>query len=251
MGRLVDLTGQRFGKLVVLGRTENRITPKGKSLVRWKCQCDCGRETDSDSWSLTHGKKTSCGCTAHDLLSASMRRTHERHPEIAKNFKSIITKNGESQTRLYKIWRGMKSRCNDVGCAGYKNYGGRGIRVCEEWERDFLSFKEWALSHGYVQDAQKYQCTIDRIDVDGDYCPENCRWATFKEQQRNRRTNHRVTYNDETHTISEWAKILGVSPNTLYSRLGWLGWTAEQALSWNGAEMRRCERMARVKEEHI
>lgn len=245
MGKFVDLSGQRFGKLIVLDRTDYK-RPSGKPGVRWRCICDCGNETYSDSWSLTHGEKTSCGCTAHDLLSAAMRKTHKNHPEIAINFKKMATTHGESKTRLYRIWRGMKSRCNNPGCAGYENYGGRGIKVCPEWERDYLSFKSWAISHGYDENAPQGQCTLDRIDVNGNYSPENCQWVSQKQQARNRRDTHYVTHNGETHSIAEWSQILGVKPNTLYSRLGWLGWTDEQALADNGAKIRRRERKSQV-----
>lgn len=245
MGKFIDLSGQRFGKLVAIERVVDYRRPSGKSEARWKCVCDCGRETFSDSWSLTHGVKTSCGCATHDLLSASMMKTHTKHPEIAINFKKMATTHGESKTRLYHIWSGMKSRCNDAGCAGYENYGGRGVRVCIEWENDYLSFKAWALSHGYDENARRGQCTLDRIDVNGDYCPENCRWISQKEQMQNKRNTHYVTHNGETHSVAEWSKILGVPVNTLYSRLGWLGWTEEQALAENGAEIRKNERKSR------
>ena len=247
MGKFVDLSGRRFGKLVVLERSEDHIRPNGRIEVRWKCVCDCGKETFSDSWSLTHGEKTSCGCSRHELLSASMKRTHERHPEIAKNFKKMVTTHGESKTRLYKIWCGIKSRCNDPGCAGYKNYGGRGIKICSAWEKDFLAFKEWALSHGYDESAPRGKCTIDRIDVNGEYSPENCRWVSQREQAQNKRTNHYITHNGETHSITEWGKILGINPNTIFSRAGWLGWPEEQALTNGRSETQIIERKANNK----
>ena len=245
MGKFLDLSGRRFGKLVVLERVDGYRRPSGKSEARWKCICDCGGETFSDSWSLTHGAKTSCGCDVHERLSASMKRTHEKHPEIAANFKKMATRHGESKTRLYKIWLGMKSRCNDHGCAGYENYGGRGISICKEWENDFLSFMAWALAHGYDESAPRLQCTLDRIDVNGDYHPDNCRWISQKEQQQNKRNTHFITHNGETHSVAEWGQILGMNPNTIYSRIGWLGWEEEQALEKNGAEIRRRDRKAR------
>lgn len=246
MGKFVDLSGQRFGKLVVIGRVPGYKLPNGKSGVRWKCVCDCGKETYSDSWSLTHGEKTTCGCNAHDLLSASMKRTHEKHPEIAINFKKMATTHGESKTRLYRIWSGMKSRCVNPSCAGYENYGGRGITVCASWKNDFLSFKAWALSHGYDENAPRGQCTLDRVDVNGDYCPENCQWVPMKKQMQNKRNTHYITRNGETHSIAEWSQILGVPTNTLYSRAGWLGWPEDQVLEKNGAEIRRREGKSQV-----
>ena len=115
--------------------------------------------------------------------------------------------------RLYTIWRAMRERCRREANIGYSKYGGRGITVCDEWQ-DYEAFKRWAYENGY-QDV----LSIDRIDVDGNYCPENCRWATMKEQANNKRNNHVVTYKGETHTVAEWAEITGISYRTIISRL--------------------------------
>lgn len=131
---------------------------------------------------------------------------------------------GESETRLYKKWQEMKHRCN---CKSdkhhYKYYISRGIKVCDEWQT-FLPFREWALSNGYSDNL-----SIDRIDPDGNYSPDNCRWIPFKEQSSNTRKNVFLTYNGETKTVAQWAKIIGVKPNTVYRRIR-LGWSTEDII---------------------
>lgn len=132
---------------------------------------------------------------------------------------------GKRYTRLYKIWCGMKYRCYNANYDGYNNYGGRGIIVCQEWINDFGNFYEWAIKNGY-----KDTLTIERIDVNGNYCPENCKWATMKEQENNKRNNTVLEYNGEKRTVSEWADKLQVSKETLYSRLK-SGWSVERVLT--------------------
>lgn len=118
---------------------------------------------------------------------------------------------------LYGVWGSMLSRCQNTNHRQYKSYGGRGITVCKEW-KDFTVFREWAYSNGYVDGENKLKCTIDRIDVNGDYEPSNCRWATAKEQMNNRRVNTFLTYNGETKTLSEWADYIGINYSTFMSR---------------------------------
>lgn len=159
--RWKDLTGQRFGRLQVLEPTEERI----HYHVVWKCMCDCGNITYASSNSLIVGDVKSCGCLCH----------------------IDGTKHYGAKTRLYAVWAGMKARCYNKNCIGYKHYGGRGITICDEWKSDFSKFREWALAHGYDDKAKFGKCTIDRIDVTGNYEPSNCRWVDMKIQNRNKR----------------------------------------------------------------
>lgn len=135
------------------------------------------------------------------------------------------TKKQDKRTRLYRIWSGMRGRCKKDGSEYHKNWGGRGVSVCDEWN-DFNTFREWAIKNGYDETL-----TIDRINNDGDYEPSNCRWITYKEQSRNMRSNRYIEINGEQHIIPDWCEILGtVTPSTVYARMRKYGWTAEKAL---------------------
>ena len=127
-------------------------------------------------------------------------------------------------TRLYRIWHNMKSRCTNVNKPDYKYYGAKGIKICEEWE-DYLTFKQWAINNGYADNL-----TIDRIDSNGNYCPENCRWITIQKQQTNKQSNRILVFNNEAHTISEWAQILNISRGLIKDRIR-AGWSVERALT--------------------
>ena len=201
MGAKEDLTGRRFGRWTVIEPSEKR----GHHRI-WKCQCDCGTVKDVYETNLKCGKTLSCGCLVKEVNS-----TH-----------------GDYDSRLYGIWASMLDRCKP-NHHGSKNHGDRGITVCKEWKNSFEAFKEWAISNGYDSNAERGQCTIDRIDNDGNYEPSNCRWVNNKTQCRNKRNNRILTYKGESHCVAEWAEIIGISPNTIYTRL-FNGWSVESAL---------------------
>lgn len=196
-----DLTGQRFGRLVVIG-----IHPTDTRKTYWVCQCDCGNMKVVRSDSLQCGAIKSCGCLKKEQDKKNLVRT-----EAKEKFKKQKIKVGG--TRLYQIWQGMKKRCYNEHDARYDRYGGRGIVVCDEWKTNFMAFHDWALSSGYQDDL-----TIDRIDNDGNYCPENCRWATAKEQSNNRSTNIKIKIGNATKTLMEWCEIFRIDPIKAYSR---------------------------------
>lgn len=188
--RFVDLTGQKFGRLTVKG-----FHGKDKySHNLWLCVCDCGNVTITETGALKQGKASSCGCY-------QVESTIQRH-----------TTHGKTHSRLYRIYAHMKDRCCVPTDKAYKHYGGRGISICEEWANNFQAFYDWAMANGY-----KSTLSIDRIDVNGNYCPENCRWATDKVQINNRRTTITHAFNTETHTLTEWAEITGLKYSRLYA----------------------------------
>lgn len=203
MGKLIDLTGQRFGRLTVL----HRVLPNKDGPAVWRCHCDCGKETDVVSSSLKNGHTKSCGCIR------------------AESIKSIATIHGKRQTRLYRIWLSMKNRCNNPNYHHYDRYGGRGIVVCDKWQSNFQAFWEWAMANGYQDDL-----SIDRIDNDKGYSPDNCRWATAKEQANNLSSNRMIHFGSETHNLAQWSEIQKLSINTVNYRLR-AGWTIEEALN--------------------
>lgn len=194
-----DLTGKRFGRWVVEGRAPDHVTEKGYRHIMWDCLCDCGNHKVVRGKSLKYGISTSCGCYCKEVVSKSS------------------TRHGGFGSRLYNVWNSMRQRCNNPHCRSYKNYGGRGIGICREWD-DFLVFKEWALNNGYDEDAKRGECTLDRIDVDKGYAPENCRWVSMRAQGNNKRDSIWITYNGENRPLTEWADIVGLDYTTLWKR---------------------------------
>lgn len=192
MGAKLDLTGKRFGRWLALKETDERR----KGNVMWLCKCDCGTIRKISSNSLKMGRSLSCGCYNRE----------------------ITTKHGMGRTRLHGIWSKMRHRCENLDSPRASDYGGRGIKVCDEWANSFEAFRDWALANGYSDDL-----TIDRIDVNGNYEPSNCRWATIKEQGRNKRNNVWLTLDGETHILTDWANITNQPKTRLWKRhkLGW------------------------------
>lgn len=209
--RVVDLTGKRFGKLVVVRRGENN----NRGEARWVCRCDCGTETLVTSNNLNSGNTRSCGCTRVEKLN----RFSTKHGG----------KRRENKDRLYGVWRNMITRCYDENNKQYTRYGGRGIIVCDEWRTDYASFREWSIVNGYNPNSEKGVCTLDRKDNDGNYCPENCRWTNLKEQANNKRNNHYLLVNGERITTAEASEKYGIPYRRLLKRLN-SGWSDEEAV---------------------
>lgn len=214
MGSMEELTGKRFGRMTVIRQTDR---PPGKLHNRyWLCRCDCGNEKVYCTGEINRGAIVSCGCYHREMAS---KRAYEQH----------LT-HGKTGTRLYGIWNAMKDRCSNPNCKTFHLYGGRGIKVCEEWKHSFEAFSEWAVLNGYDPSKKRGECTVDRIDVNGNYCPENCRIVSQKEQCKNKRSNRMITYNGETKTMTEWAEQYGLRVGTLRDRLSY-GWDVERCLT--------------------
>lgn len=196
-----NLVGQRFNALLVVSMAGTK-----NNRVLWNCKCDCGNTVVVDTHSLMTNNTKSCGCKKYG--------NRETHGEA---------KSGH-QTRLYRIWSGMKNRCNNESHIGYAHYGAKGIKVCDKW-RDYNEFKKWAFANGYDD-----KLTIDRIDNQKGYSPENCRWVTNKIQSNNTTRNHYVTVGNETLTISQWADRYNIPCRTIAARLNQLGWSPKEAV---------------------
>lgn len=206
-----DRTGQKFGRLLVV----KYLYTNDRRKAVWLCKCECGSYIEVPSENLVTNNTKSCGCL---------------HREMAKKkIKKLI----ESQTkykRLYEkdiaiVFNQMKRRCYNKKCKAYKNYGERGIRICKEWLDDFNKFYEWSINNGY-----KKELSIDRIDVDGDYEPNNCRWITNLQQQNNKRNNKYLEFNGERMTYAEWSRKLKIPISTIVDRVR-RGYTVEKILN--------------------
>lgn len=192
MNKFKDLTNQTFNKWKVLYRVEN-----GKNgSAKWHCKCECGKEKDIFTFNLTTGESKSCGCS---------------------NYKNLDPHNGYKHgmigTKIYGTWTHLRSRCANSKDRNYKNYGGRGITVCKEWD-EFENFYKWSIENGFSDNL-----SIDRIDNNGNYEPSNCRWATAKVQQNNTRLNRKIVINGVTKNFLEWCRFIKISPSTMYYRL--------------------------------
>lgn len=182
-----ELVGKRFGRLVVMEYAYTNLNGD----TYWLCECDCGESVNVSRYSLTTGRTRSCGCLKREMTSARASTHHM------------------SNTRIYRIWRAIHDRCRNPNDANYYKYGARGIDVCNEWD-DFITFYEWSMVNGYSDNL-----SIDRINNDDWYYPENCRWVDETIQANNRRTNRYITYCGNRHTLAEWSRILDIKYVTL------------------------------------
>lgn len=204
--RRADLTGQRFGFLVVTALDSRRQRNDGRGTKTfWRCECDCGASVVKEASNLASGNTQSCGC----FKFASRNATH-----------------GKTATRLYHIWVSMKARCFRPACKAYDRYGGSGITVCSDWKDSFAAFHAWAIANGYSEDL-----TLDRYpNQKGNYEPSNCRWATQTQQQRNRSDTIYLELHGETKPLCDWADEYGIRRGLVYDRLG-RGWDVERAIT--------------------
>ena len=200
--------GDKFGKWTII----EEIAPKiisNKPRRMFRCQCECGNIGEVQLSCLRNGHSTSCGC------------------EQKKKASSANTKHGLEKHPLYCTWKNMKKRCNNPNASEYENYGGRGISVCEEWSNSFQNFYNWAINNSWSKEL-----TIDRIDVNENYCPENCRWANIKTQMNNTTKNHYIKYNGDTYTLSTLSEHLNIPYNIVRYRLSNCKWTIEQLINY-------------------
>lgn len=203
MPKEYKMIGKHFNRLTVIEELKSRSKDGDKV---YKCLCDCGNYVYVIGKSLRNGNTKSCGCLRNEKL------------------KYRVTTHGKSNTKMYAVWCSMKARCYNKNDKYYKDYGGRGITVCDKWRKDFMTFYDWAMNNGY-----KDNLTIDRISVNGNYEPSNCRWVDWNIQVNNRRNNVYLTYNGKTQTMSQWSNELDVP----YSRLNMRrrrGWNTHDIL---------------------
>lgn len=191
----IDLTGLTFGRLTVVEKDRDEYKGKQKRTY-WRCRCNCGNEIVVSRNSLVTGNTTSCGCYQREV-AATISSTY-------------LYKHGMTDTPLHLIWQGMRKRCKNKG---YKSYGGKGVKVCQDWE-DFTNFYKWSIDNGYIEGKG---LSIDRINNDGDYEPNNCRWVDDYVQANNKSTNVYITMDGETHTLKEWYRIL--QPDLTYETI--------------------------------
>ena len=202
MGKEIDVIGKRFGRLVVLSYSHSVGYCK-----YYLCQCDCGNQPVVAKPNLLSGRQVSCGCKRRESIGELNRLPN-------------------GYLRLGKIYRSMKKRCYDPKSNRYKRYGARGIRICDEWLSDINAFREWAVANGYNDNL-----SIDRIDNDGDYCPENCRWVTISEQSNNTSRTVMIEFNGKRQTLAQWSRELNIPTSTLHNRIRVHGWSVERALT--------------------
>lgn len=211
MSNVHDITGQRFGRLLVIERSGSN----SRGRAQWLCRCYCGHSLVVTGNALLRGNTKSCGCLSQEVSSANgkLRATH-----------------GHSRERLYQVWSNMRARCRSPQHHAYKNYGARGVTVCPEWDSSYEAFRSWAYSNGYKEDAPRGACTLDRINNDGPYCPENCRWVSMSEQRANQRRVMLLTYNGVTKPAAQWSIEAGLERHVVGNRIK-KGWSVEAAIT--------------------
>lgn len=271
MSKLIDLTGEVFGKLTVISRAQDKILPSGYKQVMWNCSCECGNTSVVSGKNLKGGSVRSCGCGMRQVKNNLVGKRFERLKVIEKvkgkilksgfeqqtykcicdcgnetivSYSALMTGNtkscgclfkedlidrntthGMSSTKLYDVWKGMFQRCYNKYNKSYRYYGGKGIRICDEWKNDFQVFYEWAQLSGYKEGLE-----IDRIDGKGNYEPGNCKWSTRTEQMNNVSDNKIWEVNGVSHTQAEWSKLFDIDQDLVSGRLN-AGWDLISALT--------------------
>lgn len=208
-------------------RADDHITKGGYRKSMWECVCDCGNVSIVSAQSLKSGATQSCGCFQREV-AAKANFSHGLHG-----------------TRLYSIWQGMNARCYRKTNISYKHYGGKGIIVCDEWRDDFQAFYDWAMANGYRDGL-----TLDRIEGTKGYCPDNCRWVTWKKQGNNTARNRVIQYRGEAHTMAEWSDILHMDYWLLSGRINELGWSVEKAFETPARKMNKQTRKVLQKDSN-
>lgn len=223
--RMIINIGDKFGYLTVLNEIEPHITPCGTVRRRFLCECVCGNKVIRNMKTLTSCNYPSCGCKGFDIGLLNKKYTKE-----------------QTSSFLYSTWLGMRQRCLDKNQSHYKYYGGKGITMCEEWMNDYSKFYEWSISNG----ASK-QLTIDRIDVNGNYEPLNCRWVNAVVQANNKTSNRIIEYKNREMTLAQWSKEVGINEATIRRRIDKYGFTIGEALGFEFHQPKKYDRSNRRK----
>ena len=211
----ISLTGNKYGRLTAKERVEDYILPSGRKCIMYKCVCECGNEVIVRATHLKDGNTKSCGCLSSEV-----------HRDLCKVLGEETYTHRMINTRIYRIWGNLVNRCVNINNPAYKNYGGRGISVCDEWKYSFEKFYDWAISSGYNDTL-----TIDRINNDDGYYPENCRWVSRIQQGNNKRNNRIIEYNGLKLTLAECARQYNIPYKTLHRRINGLHWDISRALN--------------------
>lgn len=219
MGKLVDMTGQRYGRLLVVERAGSR-----NNRAHWLCECTCGGSKIVDGCSLRDGDTTSCGCLHREMMSAMAKANHAAG---TIKYKRTHGHSGKHRSLTYNTWTGMRQRCHYPGSIGYATYGAKGVTVCERWR---YSFENFLADMG----ERKPGFTLDRVCNSKGYEPDNCRWLDSKGQRLNRADVRLLSYQGRTQSVTDWGRELGISPFTIYKRLDRNKWSVHRSLSTPG-----------------